>query len=686
MADFLKELDDSIRKAEGRASQQTDPFLQSLDDSIAKAERRAPGGGDPFGAGFDPFGGQSPTAPQPAATAPAVSDAGMTGGLDPGGIMVPTEVGQDDLADYESHAKAVGIGALQGATFNFADEIAGVVSNDWKQSLREAEATARKKHPYLTTAGEVVGALGTGFATGGTATAALRGVRPLATTGALTGIGIGEAGLAEVGAQNVLGEERKLDVGQVESSMIMGGAFGAAAPKAINLVRRGFQNLLSRQAGLNRGARLFLKDASRKKLTVEEYGAAAKAEPQLDLPSTQIGAAELTRDAAKAAPEIAGRYREIIRSRSDGQGSRLMQSIEPEMGNASSIERLEQLTESTRTQVRPEYERIHQLSFTPSEQTVSLMNNPTMKRAVKIAEGIARDEGVPFRYNPTSGAPMTGQQADYIQQALREMSEEGAQVLPNGSLKLTRTGRGRAKLREAVMDDFDAQLPGFKRTRQLWAQLEDAKKAEEIGRKLHGVKGKASVFKKTWNDMSPLQREYAKHGYITEMTDLIKNVADDANVARKFNTDKHRAILKTMLGDEGAEKFINQVAVESAYVEFARDFGRIRTTEPAFQTKFTSPGSPVGLKYRLINIPINLMSGGMDKVSALAVGEALLSQNIDEMLTAMNRVNPRLRRGEAAFVGLGSRDVTQDTATGAAEAAGIIGVVGADYFGGGTGY
>lgn len=594
-------------------------------------------------------------------------------GLDPGGMMVPAEVGQGLTPDEAGGLKAAGMGALQGATFNLADEAVGLVSDSWKQSMRESASRLQKKYPKSFVAGEVGGALAAGLATGAPIASGLRAGQAATRLGLLGGI---EGGLAAVGEQNVE-SPGQLDQGQIKTGMFLGGAFGATAPAAANAVRRVAQKFLSRQKGLNKSARLLLQDAETQRMTPTEYLDPARKDPQLDIAASRRGTRELSKDAAKMHEEAASRFAKIIDDRRAGQGQRLMDSIEPEMGNASSVERLDQLSEWTRTQVRPEYERIHQMSMQPNQQTLALMNNPDFKKGLRIAERIARNQGAPFRYEP--GMPMSGKMADYIQQGLREASEQGRETL---TLKKTRLGKSIERLREKFLEDIDAQIPGFRRTRQQWAQLESAKEAEKIGRKWHTEKASRAI--KAWEDMSSLEKEYAKHGFITEMTDRIKNVKKGANIADRFNTPKYRKILDTLIGQQGADKFFNQVATESAFNEFAKAIGRTRTTAPAFNTAITAPGSPVGLKFRLINMPLNMMKGGMDRESALAFAEHVLSQNVDEMLSAMNRVNPRLRPSEAAVVGLASRDLGQDIATGAGAAAVGAGMGAYDYFSGGS--
>lgn len=124
-------------------------------------------------------------------------------------------------------------GAAQGATFGFADEIAGAVESaftdkTYKQARDESRANfarAKDENPWSFGLGEIAGSVATGVATGGAAgvagKAGLKGVAALAgAEGALTGVGTSEA-------ESAGGIAKDAAVGGV-----LGAALGGAAHKA----------------------------------------------------------------------------------------------------------------------------------------------------------------------------------------------------------------------------------------------------------------------------------------------------------------------------------------------------------------------------------------------------------------------------------------------------------------------
>lgn len=142
-----------------------------------------------------------------------------TDGLAPsmGGPEVPTSGGYDprkDLGLDEDEApgklESFGRGALQGLTFGFSDEIAGLAESaftnkTYKQARDESRAAnkkAKEENPWSYGIGEVGGGIGSAALTGGAGLAAkagLTGVRAAAALGAaegaLSGVGTAEGGI-----------------------------------------------------------------------------------------------------------------------------------------------------------------------------------------------------------------------------------------------------------------------------------------------------------------------------------------------------------------------------------------------------------------------------------------------------------------------------------------------------------
>lgn len=146
-------------------------------------------------------------------------------------------------------------GAVQGATFNFADEIGGLVGMD-KEGIRTRNELAERLYPERYRAGKTAGALASGVATAplwsryiGAAKSlpGLMGRSAVAggTEGAIYGAGEGEGAMDRVpGAMR---------------NGALGAAVGAAAPPAVSLTLRGAQGVSDAlmggvDAAINRGS------------------------------------------------------------------------------------------------------------------------------------------------------------------------------------------------------------------------------------------------------------------------------------------------------------------------------------------------------------------------------------------------------------------------------------------------
>lgn len=644
--------------------------LKILEDSLAEDERKMGIVRPPSNFEQILMGGEQPQAAQ---QPPAPTNAGMTGGLDPGGMMVPTEVGQGITDEDVSQAKALGVGAYQGATFDFGDEIAGLISDDWKQAIRSAEQEAMEKHPAQYYLGQGVGTVGTGLATGGSSLLGVTGSRLGLKSGLkLAGVGATEAGLADIGQQNVIGEDGKIDWNRTYWASALGSGGGIFFPMVSNVGRRTFNKFFPASKKIRqtrKTARILTDQMEAEGLRPEEFFDIKKLRENPDMKLIDIsgvGAREIAKDAAKANERAAIQVRRLIDERKADQQNRIIDSISAEMGPLNSREAVQAMKQQTRAQVGPAYEALGQMSFVPSRRMVSGMERiPAMKEGLKYADELAVLGRERFDYVPEFGRPMTGKQATLVQEGLGDYLEEVSTRLPSGKLQLSKRGVRVKGLLDEIKDEMDTQMPGYRETRQRWAMSKDAEKGEEIGRMWVGGKGKMSEIKDVWNEMSPTSREFAKYGFITETVDKIKNKPVKGKLADSFDTKKNRETLELMIGKDGSDRFFDRIAVESNFDELARVIGNTRQSAMKFITRVTSPGSPVGAYFRAINIPLTGIQIGVKRKLAQDYVETMMTRNIDEMLNAVGIMNPSLRRLEAATASLARRDYGRATTVGA---------------------
>ena len=133
--------------------------------------------------------------------------------------------------DTGINPRNIGRSLVQGATFNFGDELLGLISPNAKEEMRLREEMYGQEHPYAKMAGEMVG----GFAVPGMGAAKAAkgavGVGSAIARGAAIGAGAGA--LAGVGAGESAGER----VSGAVTGGVTGGALGATLPAVLGTTR-----------------------------------------------------------------------------------------------------------------------------------------------------------------------------------------------------------------------------------------------------------------------------------------------------------------------------------------------------------------------------------------------------------------------------------------------------------------
>lgn len=165
----------------------------------------------------------------------------------------PAEIGRqamiDSLGANNLNQSAFGAFAgnvAQGATFGFADEIAGALGAD-TEALRMKRAMDEQSNPIATTAGDVTGAVGTAALTAALTVPKALALAP-ASMPAKVGLGVatgGTVGAAE-GALSGAGYADGQNVGDAAArGAVVGGALGGAVGGLAPLAMAGIKNVVS---------------------------------------------------------------------------------------------------------------------------------------------------------------------------------------------------------------------------------------------------------------------------------------------------------------------------------------------------------------------------------------------------------------------------------------------------------
>lgn len=139
--------------------------------------------------------------------------------------------------DSMSQLEAGAAGAVQGASFGFADEAAGLVNPEWKTGIRDWEKRAQKDRPWSYGAGEVGGGLATALVpeigVAGKIAEATKGAGAATKALSIAGLGAGYGGLDAFGsAEGDLGQRAKAVPGGMAAGALTGGLVHGAGKLA----------------------------------------------------------------------------------------------------------------------------------------------------------------------------------------------------------------------------------------------------------------------------------------------------------------------------------------------------------------------------------------------------------------------------------------------------------------------
>lgn len=518
----------------------------------------------------------------------------------------------EEMNDLASAA----LGASQGATFGFGDELYGALRGAGalvpggqspmeaygagRDQVRTMLDTARREDPWATGLGELGGGLLTG-GTGMARSAAGMGLRAGLTRAA--GMGAAMGGTAGYGysegdplAAAMSGGDIASEAAQagVDAALgtAAGGVIGTALP-AIGAAARSVGRFLIKRTGA--GKRYVLNEAGRQQvmdaLTEDlKSGNMTLSQAQAELRNTpgmvaaDLGPAmrDLTDRLAQTATEGGRRVRESLQQRAIDQYDRMMPSLSDALGGRggpSQFARVsQQLMDSAKTAAAPLYEQAYAQPMQISRRMQQILQTPLGVVGRRGARTLARQqERRPV--NPTKVGEVVGMEdLDLI---LRSMDDHVSKLYKSGDTQLANAARdSRNEFRELL---YQAN-PTFRSARQAWAGHAASNDALEAGLKI--FREDADVTARMIGEMSEGEKTYFRVGVLralerrlgnkSDTADLVKGIADRRNV---------RDALSVAFGDpQKFDNFMQLMAGEKAMFDtFSQAVGNSATARRLMQ-------------------------------------------------------------------------------------------------------
>ncbi|MEI3803167.1 hypothetical protein V6R85_01485 [Agrobacterium sp. CCNWLW32] len=482
---------------------------------------------------------------------------------------------------------------IQKASAGIASLIDG---ESYGSNLRQGEAItdeAQRAHPYINTAGQVAGAVGSMIPLGATSV----GARALGMTGPSLMGRIGMSGLSNgvIGAADTAA--RGGDAKDIINNALIGWGVGAAIPAVGAGIKAGIQAIGDRVAptvgaltspdteALRRVGVALSRDAAANPgqmvSALDEAAARASGVPLVNADRGGEVTRALTRSVANQSPEARGVIEKVASDRFGTQSQRAVNFIKRVAGgNVDDLAYQENLTRLARATNRPAYAAAEaapeaQSMFSPRMQ--ELMQSPTFRKAVDQVPRRSADRGAvegfkeignPFSRN-SQGAYVLKQKADgslvspslkFWDQVQRNLRSDMDKAYRAGDKQ---TGSEIKALRDALLGDMDASVPAFKAARTGAASFFGAEDALDAGRSFANQPRSIPEAKAAFAKFSTAEKDAFSTGYASELIDKIKASPDRSNVINSmFKNQASRESIELALGPQKARQIEAYVRVE----------------------------------------------------------------------------------------------------------------------------
>lgn len=475
----------------------------------------------------------------------------------------------------------------QGMTLGFSDEVgaAGAATGDvlrdilplpgtaqgegksWSEYYdraltedRAKQADFSQRHPILSTGAMVAGGLGIPINIGGAGSA-------LGTIGKMTGMGAGLGATAGFGAAEG-GLENRLSGAGIGAGL--GAGIGAVVPSLAAVGSRAAQlgkNMMGVQDPAKKAADLALKAMSRDNLSVSDVAKNFATTKPVMLADQGRNLQRLGRTVETVPGAGSERATAALRSRQLGQGERVVQDVRGKIANVDYLGTKEALQEARKVGALPLYQEAFALGPVTSPRIEKFIADPILQQGIKNGLKIQRLEAladdVPF--NPSDYAVMGFNAAGdpilaavpnmrLLDAAKRGLDDilEGYRDTTTGKLVLDQTGRAIDRVRAAFVKELDRVTtdPGtgrsiYSEARKAWSGPSQSLDAMAMGRAF--ARGDSEVVARTYQGLSPTDREFFKMGVVRQIEDTIMKSRDGWDTVSKiFGSKDQRARLASL--------------------------------------------------------------------------------------------------------------------------------------------
>jgi hypothetical protein len=478
---------------------------------------------------------------------------------------------------------------IQGGAFGAGDEmtaagVAGIRSlggHDFNETYdrvlsheRAAMERFRESNPMSAMGAEIAGSIGTAIAPagagmkGGSLLAATKGLATGSGLGAIYGFNSGEDGFLNR-AKNAI------------APALVGGALGAVAPAAANMVGRGVSNYLARRnnasGSVSPEAQRIISRALESDGPIDGQGARNIANIGKD--GMVVDASENAANILDSAIQRSGKAGNIAREAIEGRATRSAETMNSALDDAfGAVGAAKPTRPADLAQI---YDRAYSTPIDYASNIGQRMErnildrvpgkvitkaNELMRiegeRSRQILANIADDGTVTYREMPDV------RQIDYITRALNEVADQA-----DGAGKLggtTQSGRAYANLSRELRSDLKEAVPAYREALDVAAGAIRERSAREFGETLLNTRVSRLDAEDILSDMGKAEKLRAGQGVRQAVDDTLANVRrsmmdtnmdarEAVTLARNMSSRANREKVAMLIGENGSTKLFDEL-------------------------------------------------------------------------------------------------------------------------------
>lgn len=237
----------------------------------------------------------------------------------------------------------------------------------------------------------------------------------------------------------------------------------------------------------------------------------------------------LARSAANISPEARQTLVDVIQPRYQSQSERAATFLQSLVGTRTATATREQLDRMAESVVSPAYKRVMELGRNgiPAEVFSDLLRKSrNFQNAVRRALIEMRERDASGRMDTTIAGPngLTLETWDQVKRVLQDL--EGELYRKGRSSQAANAGA----IRQELVDTLTAAFPAYAQARGISERVFDARNALEAGEKFVTSKLENDVARKAFNDMSPVEQELFRTGFISQFIAAVREAPYRKNI------------------------------------------------------------------------------------------------------------------------------------------------------------